>query len=139
EPVGRIFLRLLFMLVIPLILSALALGVAGLGDLSRLSRIGLKTLVYTVVVSTIAVLVGVGLVNLVRPGEALSPELKARVGRQATSSPVAPPAAGATGADFLVNLVPSNVVKAMGDGDMLAVMVFALFLGIGLAITRTEA
>ena len=53
EPAGRIVLRLLFMLVIPLILSALALGVAGLGDLRRLGRIGLKTFAYTVVVSTI--------------------------------------------------------------------------------------
>jgi DAACS family dicarboxylate/amino acid:cation (Na+ or H+) symporter len=91
------------------------------------------------VVSTIAVLIGVGLVNLVRPGEGLSPELKERIGRHATAAPPALPAAGATGADFLVNLVPSNVVKAMGDGDMLAVMAFALFLGIGLAVTRTEA
>jgi len=139
EPAGRIFLRLLFMLVIPLILSALALGVSGIGDLSRLGRIGLKTLAYTVVVSTLAVLIGVGLVNLIRPGEGLSPELKARIGRQATAAPAAAPAAGATGTDFLVNLVPGNIVKAMGDGDMLAVMAFALFLGIGLAITRTEA
>jgi len=139
EPAGRIFLRLLFMLVIPLILSALALGVSGIGDLSRLGRIGLKTLAYTVVVSALAVLIGVGLVNLIRPGEGLSPELKARIGRQATAAPTAAPAAGATGTDFLVNLVPGNIVKAMGDGDMLAVMAFALFLGIGLAVTRTEA
>ena len=142
EPAGRIFLRLLFMLVIPLILAALALGVAGLGDLSRLGRIGLKTFAYTVAVSTIAVLLGVGLVNLVRPGEGLSPEIKARLGQHAAPPPAAAPAAGAagaTGVDFLVNLVPSNVIKAMGDGDMLAVMVFSLFLGIGLALTRTDA
>jgi DAACS family dicarboxylate/amino acid:cation (Na+ or H+) symporter len=139
EPAGRIFLRLLFMLVIPLILSALALGVAGLGDLGRLGRIGLKTLAYTVVVSSIAVLLGVGLVNLLRPGEGLSPELKERVGRHATSAPPAAPAAGASGMDFLVNLVPNNIVKAMGDSDMLAVMAFSLFLGIGLAITPTLA
>ena len=139
EPAGRIFLRLLFMLVIPLILSALALGVAGLGDLSQLGRIGLKTLAYTVVVSTIAVLLGVGLVNLVRPGEGLSPELKARLVRHGASAPAAAPAAGASGTDFLVNLVPNNIVKAMGDGDMLAVMAFALFLGIGLTLTRTDA
>ena len=63
QPVGQIFLRLLFMLVIPLIVSALALGVAGLGDLRSLGRIGLKTLAYTVVVSAIAVLLGVVLVN----------------------------------------------------------------------------
>ena len=60
EPAGKIFLRLLFVLVLPLIVSALALGVSGLGDLRQLGRIGSKTLAYTVVVSTIAVLIGVG-------------------------------------------------------------------------------
>jgi DAACS family dicarboxylate/amino acid:cation (Na+ or H+) symporter len=139
EPIGKIFLRLLFMLVIPLIVTALALGVAGLGDMRQLGRIGARTLAYTIVVSGIAVLLGVGLVNLIRPGEGLSPELRARL--LATSRPVAPAAAAsqASGVDFFVDLVPSNVVKAMTDGDMLAVMVFSLFLGIGLALTRTEA
>lgn len=138
EPAGRIFLRLLFVLVIPLILSALALGVAGLGDLRRLGRIGLRTLAYTVVVSTIAVLIGVAMVNLFQPGAGLSPDLKARLTARAVA-PAAAPGAGTTGVDFLVNLVPNNIVRAMGEGDMLAVMVFALMLGIGLAITRSDA
>ncbi|MBP1684651.1 MAG: gltP [Deltaproteobacteria bacterium] len=139
EPVGKIFLRLLFMLVIPLIVAALALAVAELRDLRQLGRIGLKTLAYTVVVSSVAVFIGVGLVNAVRPGEGLSAELRAQLSARAL--PAAPVAVmeGATGVDFLVRLVPSNVVKAMADGDMLAVMVFALFLGIGLALTRSPA
>ncbi len=139
EPAGRIFLRLLFMLVIPLILSALALGVAGLGDLRHLGRIGLKTLVYTAAVSTIAVLLGVTLVNVLRPGEGLSPALHARLSAQATAVPAAAPSPGGSGTDFFVSLVPQNIVKAMGEGDMLAVMVFALCLGVGLAVTRTDA
>ena len=139
EPGGKIFLRLLFMLVIPLILSALALGVAGLGDLRSLGRIGLKTFAYTVVVSLIAVLIGVATINLIRPGEGLSDTLRAKLSSQASAAPPPAPSAGASGSDFLVGLVPNNVVKAMTDGDMLAIMVFALFLGIGLAMTRTEA
>ena len=138
EPAGRIFLRLLFMLVLPLIVSALALGVSGLGDFRTLGRIGLKTLAYTVVVSTIAVLIGVVMVNAVQPGRGLSPTLKAVLLAQASAAPAPTPSAGATGVDFLVALVPNNVVKAMGDGDMLAVMVFALLLGAGLSVTRTE-
>ena len=138
EPAGKIFLRLLFVLVLPLIVSALALGVSGLGDLKALGRIGLKTLVYTVVVSTIAVLIGVGMVNLIKPGAGLSPELKTRLLAQATAAPPPAPNASATGMDFVVNLVPSNIVKAMSEGDMLAVMVFALLLGAGIASTRTE-
>jgi Na+/H+-dicarboxylate symporter len=137
EPAGKLFLRLLFMLVIPLIVSALALGVAGLGDVGALGRIGVKTLAYTIVVSGIAVLLGVGLVNLIRPGAGLSPELKERLLAQSAAVPQPTTQPQATGIDFFVQLVPSNPVRAMADGDMLAVMVFALLLGIGLALTRT--
>ncbi len=139
EPIGTIFLRLLFMLVIPLIVSALALGVAALGDLGTLGRIGAKTLVYTVAVSGIAVLLGVGLVNLVRPGDGLSPDLKERLLAQSAAVPPPATTTHGTGIDFFVDLVPANPIRAMADGDMLAVMVFSLFLGIGLALTRSEA
>ena len=139
EPIGAIFLRLLFMLVIPLILSALALGVAGLGDVRQLGRIGIRTLAYTIAVSTCSVLIGVGLVNLVRPGDGIGPELREKLAERAHLAPAAAPPRAAMGTDFFVNLVPSNPVRAMADGDMLAVMTFALFLGVGLLLTRTEA
>ncbi len=137
EPAGQIFLRLLFVLVIPLIASALMLAVADLGDLRALGRIGAKTLAYTAVVSSIAVLIGVGLVNWLEPGSGLSPELMERVRERATAPTAA--AAGRTGVDFLVNLVPSNIVKVMAEGDMLALMVFSLLLGVGVAATRTDS
>jgi len=138
EPAGKIFLRLLFMLVIPLIFCALALGVAGLGDLKRLGRIGVRTLVYSTAVSTIAVVIGIALVNGFRPGAGLDRDLADQA--RAAGAPVA----GRTnetvsGMDFLVNLVPANAVRAMADGDMLAVMVFSLFMGVGLVATRSEA
>jgi len=136
-PIGTTFLRLLFMLVVPLVVSGLAVGAAGLGDVRRLGRIGLRTLVYTVATSAIAVLVGVALVNLVRPGDGLPPELRARLAQRAgMTAPAAAPAR--TGVvDALVQLVPSNVVRAAADGDMLGLMVFALALGIGLALAPT--
>ncbi|HEX9942572.1 MAG TPA: dicarboxylate/amino acid:cation symporter [Thermoanaerobaculia bacterium] len=155
-PVGQIFLRLLFMLVIPLIFSALVLGVAGMGDPRALGRVGLKSLLYTVVVSAIAVLLGVTLVNVLRPGEGLSPELKARLAASAlqkTTAPAGPGAAAAPAApgaaapaatekspvDLLVEIVPRNPVKAAADGDFLAIMFFSLMVGLGVALTRTPA
>jgi DAACS family dicarboxylate/amino acid:cation (Na+ or H+) symporter len=135
EPIGALFLRALFMLVIPLIVSGLALGIAGLGDLGRLGRIGLRTLAYTVVASFIAVLLGVTMVNVLRPGDGLSEEARTRLLARAATTSLAPATAPRTGLDFVLNLVPSNVVRAMADGDMLAVMVFALLLGIGLLLT----
>jgi DAACS family dicarboxylate/amino acid:cation (Na+ or H+) symporter len=83
------------------------------------------------------VLIGVGMVSVpTRPG--LSPELRTKLLAQATAAPAAAPSSGATGVDFVVNLVPSNIIKAMSEGDMLAVMVFALLLGGGIAATRSE-
>jgi len=137
EPVGKIFLRLLFMLVIPLVVSALALGVAGLGDMRALGRIGLRTLYCTVIISSIAVLLGITLVNLLEPGKGLPDELKAQL-HAGTAVPAASVGGDASGIDFFVNLVPANVIQSMADGDMLAVMVFSVFLGVGLLITRGE-
>src|SRR5574341_2030311 len=76
-PAGQLFLRLIFMVVIPLVISALMLGVAELGDIRRLGRVGLKTLAFTLLLSTVSVVIGVALANLVRPGEGLSPEARA--------------------------------------------------------------
>jgi DAACS family dicarboxylate/amino acid:cation (Na+ or H+) symporter len=141
QPIGKVFLRLLFMLVLPLIFAALVLGVTGLGDLKHLGRVGWKTLAYTVVVSTIAVVLGLTLVNLLRPGEGLSAEAHARMTegaaeRSAALSKAAPPKVGM---DLLTEIVPANPVAAAGAGDMLAWMFFSLVFGIGLSLTRTQA
>ncbi len=137
EPLGKLFLRLLFMLVVPLVMTALPLGVAALGDLRALGRVGLRTLLYTLVVSAIAVLIGVLFVRVFEPGAGLSSEAQAALRASLPPAPVA--AAGAPiGAHLLVRLVPSNVVQAMAEGDLLAVMVFALFLGVGLAAVRSD-
>src|SRR5438093_11350838 len=76
-PAGQIFLRLIFMVVIPLVFSALVLGVAELGDLRRLGRIGIKTLLFTIALSSMSVVVGIVMVNLVRPGEGFAQTEKA--------------------------------------------------------------
>lgn len=141
QPVGKVFLRLLFMLVVPLILAALVLGITGLGDLKRLGRVGLKTLLYTVAVSSIAVLLGLFLVNTIKPGEGLSEETRARLsaGAAERSSLLAKSSAPKSGIDLLTDIVPSNPLKAAVDGDLLGWMFFALFFGIGLSLTRTAA
>ena len=141
DPIGRIFLRLLFMLVIPLTFSALALGVAGLGDLRSLGRIGFKTLAYTVLVSSIAVLLGLFLVNVLRPGEGMSDELRVRLtqGAAARASAVTGGTAPRTGLDLIIQIVPDNPLRAMAGGEMLAVMFFSLMVGVGLTLTQTAA
>ena len=141
QPIGQIYLRLLFMLVLPLIVAALALGVAQLRDLRQLGRIGLKTLAYTVVVSAIAVLIGLTLANVLRPGDGMSPETRARLmeGASGRAAAVGGAMAPRSGLQLLVAIVPQNPLAAAAEGDYLAVMFFALMLGVGLAFTRTPA
>jgi DAACS family dicarboxylate/amino acid:cation (Na+ or H+) symporter len=137
EPAGQVFLRLLFMLVIPLLVSALALAVAELGDLGHLGRVGARTLAYTAVVSSLAVAIGVGLVNWIQPGAGLAAGLTDEL-RAHPAAPLPAPGGDRSGVQFLVQLVPSNVARAMVDGDMLALMVFSILLGVGVAATRSE-
>jgi DAACS family dicarboxylate/amino acid:cation (Na+ or H+) symporter len=142
-PAGQLFLRLIFMVVIPLVVTALMLGVAELGDVRRLGRVGLKTIAFTLLLSGISVVIGVGLANLVRPGEGLSPEARASLlevmGR--TQSSLKPPPQQKSGLQIVLDLVPQNPVDAMVrafDGEMIAVMVFALILGVALSLVEKK-
>jgi DAACS family dicarboxylate/amino acid:cation (Na+ or H+) symporter len=141
RPVGQIFLRLLFMLVVPLMFSALVLGVSEFGDLRRLGRVGAKTLAYTIVVSLIAVMLGVVMVNVFRPGEGVSAETQAQLRAIAAErgSAIATAAPPRSGVELIVRLVPDNPIKAAAEGDYLAWMFFALMVGIGMCIVRTDA
>jgi DAACS family dicarboxylate/amino acid:cation (Na+ or H+) symporter len=140
RPVGQIFLRLLLMLVLPLLFSALVLGVSGLGDLRSLGRIGLRTLAYTVSVSAIAVAIGFLLVNVLRPGDGVSDEMRASMlaGAAERASAITAAPAPKSGIELLVAIVPDNPLRAAAGGDMLGVMFFALFFGIGLSLVRSD-
>jgi DAACS family dicarboxylate/amino acid:cation (Na+ or H+) symporter len=145
NPIGQVFLRLLFMLVIPLLFSALVVGIAEMGEIRALKSVGIKTLVYTVIVSGIAVALSIAIVNVLRPGDGVDPvaaqELLAQGGEGAKGI-IERSGEAKTGVDAVIGLVPSNVISAMSDNDILAVMFFALFFGIGLLIVstpRTEA
>jgi DAACS family dicarboxylate/amino acid:cation (Na+ or H+) symporter len=139
NPVGQIFLRLLFMLVIPLLFSALVVGISEMGEIRALRSVGLRTLAYTIIVSSIAVAVSLLVVNLIRPGDGMDPaaarELLAQGGEGARGI-IEKSAAAKTGIDALIGIVPSNFVTAMSDNDILAVMFFALFFGIGLLLVQ---
>ncbi len=140
QPVGQVFLRLLFMLVIPLLFSALVMGVAEMGDIRSLGRVGWKTLAYTVVVSSIAVALGMAMVNLFNPGGGVDPELASRLleeGAGRAQGIVDSARTGASGMQLLVQIVPDNVFRAAASNDILAVMFFALMFGIGLVLTNT--
>ncbi|MEZ5544007.1 MAG: dicarboxylate/amino acid:cation symporter [Lysobacteraceae bacterium] len=141
QPIGQIFLNLLFMLVIPLLFSALVMGVAEMGDIRSLGRIGWKTLAYTAIVSSIAVAIGLLLVNVLQPGIGVDPQLAQKLlaeGSGRAQGIVEGAKSGASGMDMLVSIVPKNVIGAAASNDILAVMFFALMFGIGLVMTKSR-
>jgi len=140
KPFGQIFLNLLFMLVVPLIFSALVLGVAELGDIAALGRLGWKTLIYTATVTAAAVAVGLVCVNLFQPGMHMDPGLveKTLSGNVLKAGEIVSKGNELRLMDLLVNIVPHNIVGAMADDKQkLGIVFFALMIGIGLVMKPT--
>ena len=138
-PASRLFLNLIFMLIVPLLFSALVMGIAEMGDIRALGRIGWKTLAYTVVLSGVAVLLGLLLVNAFKPGAGVDPALaqqllvqNAERSREIVASVDTQP----RGMDMVLSIVPSNVVQAASEnGSILALMFFAVMFGVGMVLT----
>ena len=138
-PLSKLFLSLIFMLIVPLLFSALVMGISEMGDIRALGRIGWKTLGYTVVLSGIAVLLGLVLVNVLKPGigvdHALAQQLlqqnaerAAQIVDQSKQQP--------RGMDMLLAIVPDNVVAAASsNGAILSLMFFAVMFGVGMVLS----
>lgn len=122
-PLGQIFLALISMLVVPLVFLSLVLGIAGLGDPAKLGRIGIKTITYFLVTTTIAILIGLALAGTFQPGLAGNFDLEGA----AFDSEEAPSVA-----ETLMNVIPENPLAAMTEGNMLQIIVFAVFIGLAL-------
>ena len=142
-PIGQIFLRLLFMVVMPLVFASISLGVAGLGDLRKVGRIGGKALGFFIVSTVLSATLGILLVLAVRPGLRVDEEVRTRLLQTyATdaSSKVEAAANSTFGIETLVNIVTRNPVKSAVDMDMLGVIFFGIMFGAALTlITATRA
>ncbi|MGS1017688.1 dicarboxylate/amino acid:cation symporter [Allosphingosinicella humi] len=139
-PIGQIFLRLLFMLVIPLLFSALVVGIAEMGDIRALKRAGIKTLLLTAGLSAVAVVLALTVVNIFRPGAGVDPVLAQSLleeARQGAGAIVSKGAEMPSGIAAFLAIIPNNVIAAAADNDILAVMFFALVFGIGLLLVNT--
>ena len=143
DPIGQLFLRLLLMIVVPLVFSALVIGVAGIGDVRKLGRVGLKSFAYTLVLSAISVGIGLTLANTVRPGTridaATRDELMERYSTDAQKVADAATQPGSTDTPLMSvvkTLVPSNPIASVArpTPDMLGLMFFALFFGVALTL-----
>lgn len=134
EPIGQIFLRLLFITVVPLVFASLAVGVAQIGSLGAVGRVGAKTLAYFLTATAIAVVIGLALVNSVEPGKGLPEETVAELQKQYAADASKREKADYTVMTFVKSVIPANPIRAAADLEMLGIITFALLVGIG--ITR---
>ncbi len=127
---GDLFLRLLKMIIIPLIFTSLVSGIASLGSARSVGRVGIRTMIYYLLSTTFAICIGLTLVNIIKPGAQLNLA-------DANGLPEGFSASTQTLPDFLLGMVPDNIVSAMAAGDILPVIVFALLFG--LFLTRLKS
>ena len=132
KPGGDIFIRLIKMIVIPIVISTLIVGIAGVGDSKKLGRIGLKTIVYFEIVTTIAIVVGLMLANFFQPGSGIDMSTLGTVDisqyQKTTQEVQHDHALVAT----ILNLIPSNIFAAVARGEMLPIIFFSVMFGLGL-------
>jgi dicarboxylate/amino acid:cation (Na+ or H+) symporter, DAACS family len=140
-PIGQVFLRMLFMVVMPLVFASIALGVAGVGDIRKAGRIGGKAIGYFFVTTAVACTLGLVIVNLMRPWDRVAPETRTELmerfkgdaaTRQQTSEQQN------FGVDTFVNIVPRNPIDAAAKTDMLGVIFFGLAFGAALTLIPAE-
>jgi DAACS family dicarboxylate/amino acid:cation (Na+ or H+) symporter len=150
EPIGTLFLRALLMIVIPLIASSLIVGVAGIGDIRRLGRVGARSFAYCFVLSAISVIVGLTLANTIRPGERVSAETAAqlaeRYGSDAQRRVQAIQTERALPSDsplmqVVKTIIPANPLYAVSSAEtpqMLQLMFFALIVGVAITLVSAD-
>lgn len=126
---SRIFLSLIKVIIAPLIFSTLVVGIAGAGSFREIGRIGLKAIVYFEIVTTLALFIGLGAVNLIKPGVGVNlppeatpeaQEIETRAGRM-------------TPQDHIVNIFPTSIIKSMAENDVLQIVIFSLLFAAAVA------
>lgn len=129
---GTIFLRLIQMIVLPIVVSCLTVGIANIGDLHKLGRIGGKTIIYFEVLTTIAIVLGLVVGNLAHPGTFIN--IHDLQGSDISKYMTTAKSASHTGIwDTILAIIPTNIFKSLADGEMMPVIFFSVFFGLGIA------
>ena len=129
KPFGTLYLNAIKMVIVPMVLSSIIVGACGLGDVKKFGRIGLKTICVYMITTLIAAAIGVVLANIFNVGAGLN-----LAGGEAVEVSEAP-----NMIDTLINIIPSNPIKSMVDGNMLQIIAFALFVGAGIVLVGDKA
>lgn len=139
RPIENLFLRLLFILVLPLLFSAMVTSIAGLRDLEAFRRMGGRMLASILVATALATIIGLATVNLFQPGEGIDPvTAESLLNSAGRTGGVLAQETHPTMLGTIVRLVPNNIVSAASQDNLLGVVLFALLFGVGLMLVRTE-
>lgn len=158
EPLGKAFIQLITMVVVPLVFASLVVGTASLGSINKLGRIGGKTIGYYLITTALAVTIGLVLANLIQPGAGLDQQVKNQLlekykgkipTQQTKAVEKSQPADSMKTAEkakddesslvkVLLRIIPTNPIKAMAEGDMLPLIFFSLALGVALTYVPVE-
>lgn len=137
KPLGDGFIKLVKMMIAPIIFCTIVTGIAGMQDTKKVGRVGIKALIYFEVISTFALIIGLFVVNLLRPGSGMHID-PSSLDPSAVEKFVTP--AKSHGAiDFFLNIIPDNVVSAFSEGNLLQVLLFSVLLGFALSRAGNKA
>ena len=135
---AEVFLRMVKMIIAPLLFATLVVGIAGHGDAKSLGRLGVKTIIYFEVVTTFALIIGLGFANIFKPGEGMMDIVSrhipiGEIASMATASP------HYSFGEMFLNLFPTSIVQAMADGNLLQIVVFSLFFALAICAVGKKA
>ncbi len=133
QPAGDIFIRLIKMIVVPIVISSLIVGIAGMGDAKKLGRIGLKTIIYFEIITTVAIVVGLLLANVFQPGAGIDMSTLGIVDISQYAQTAKEVEHHHAFIETILNLIPSNIFAAMARGEMLPIIFFSVMFGLGLS------
>jgi len=131
KPLGDAFIKLIKMMIAPIIFCTVVTGIAGMEDMKKVGRVGVKALVYFEVVSTVALIIGLVVVNTFKPGEGMNVDVSTLDTKALASYTTA--AKSQSTVDFLMNVIPNTIVDAFAHGEILQVLLFSLLFGLALA------
>ena len=139
SPAGDIFIHLIKMIVVPIVISSLVVGIAGVGDAKKLGRIGVKTILYFEVITTLAIVVGITLANVFQPGTGIDMSTLATVDISKYEVTTAEVQGGPHSlVTTILSLIPQNIFASMAKGDMLPIIFFSVLFGLGLSSLPSE-
>lgn len=137
HPLGTIFLNMVKMIIAPLLFATLVVGIAGHGDAKSIGKVGIKTLVYFEIVTTLALVIGLGVGNLFKPGAGFRIDVSQNAMQTATQ--MASVKIHSSISNLIIDVFPTSVIKSMADGNLLQIVVFSIFFALAICAVGHKA